>query len=220
MSRRKAGQKKHSITFIRSGFRWRSSFLQLWLILPPPQTLLTFSFSVRVWPWSSGNHSDPCILIEFSNKQALMLKDSDQSMDTIRATSRLCPSNYMECARGGVCATHTHVHAHTPIHPHAHPCELPGRAEGKIPPPTDEAGRMYKESLVMHLLGWKNANGFKSKREFRGAAGRRAAACLLHSVACCSRRRRFAPAITLSHLGAHRFCWFHFRNAQPTCFPE
>lgn len=31
---------------------------------------------------------------------------------------------------------------------------------------------------------------------------------------------RFAPAITSSHLGAHRFCWFHFRNAQPTCFPE
>lgn len=37
----------------------------------PPPILLTFTFLVRVWSQSSGNHSGSCILTEFSNKQFL-----------------------------------------------------------------------------------------------------------------------------------------------------
>lgn len=81
-----------------------------------PHPLLIFTFLVCVWPQSSGNHSD-CILTEFSNKRFLLLKDPNQSIDTICTTSHLCCSNYMcEC-----------------VHMHTHTYELHGPAEGKIP---------------------------------------------------------------------------------------
>lgn len=171
---------------------------------PTPQTLLTFSFSVRVWPWSSGNHSDPCILIEFSNKQTLMLKDSDQSMDTIRTTSRLCPSSYVSYVRG-VCATHTHVHTHpfTLMHtPVSYQDELKAKFLHRQMRPTECIKRVLLCTSWAGEMQMDPSPSVSSEDPHR----RRAGACLLHSVACCSRRHRFAPAITSSHLGAPRFC--------------
>ena len=75
-----------------------------------PHTLLTFTFLVRVWPQSSGNHSDSCILTEFSNKQFLCWKTQ------IRALIPYVPP-----------AIHTHTHTHTNTHTY----ELHGQAEVK-----------------------------------------------------------------------------------------
>lgn len=105
----------------------------------------------------------PCVATEFWKsfrllpfdrifKQAVrMLKDPNQSVETICATCHLCHA----ITHARPCA-----HAHTYSKTHAH-CELMDELKAKLLLSTKEPGGIYKECFVMHLLCWRNANEFK-----------------------------------------------------------
>lgn len=199
VSGRKTRQRKcwgawHYVHQLRRGMKVKFS-ATLIVYLPHALDFHFLSPGVAIEFWKSFR------LLHFDRifKQAvLMLKDPNASIDTI-------------CTN---CHTRTHTHTHTPLQV------------------TWTSGRwncyrlmslveyVKSVSLCTSHAGEMQMNSSK-KDSFQGAAPRRQhAACLLHSVAGCSCHCRFAPAITSSHLGVHRFCWFHFKDAQPTCFPE